>query len=398
MRARRSTRRRRAPRGGASRRRARGRRRDALVGGVDQPAPRAPAPSSAYGKKPYATVPNASRSQWLSVKPARADRGTARAPGSSSRDERRRPRRQSGVSSGERVPPCASSELEVVVDVVAEHRAHDRLDVLRASGPAAAGSRPRSRTSAGMTFRLLRRRDHRRRERRARAAARRARRRVGRTARARSSDVAGGRHARRARVAGTPRPPGCSCRLGPVRGEPLDRARAALTSALSAMPGIDAWPERPCTRIVERRASSSRRSRRGRDAAAELEPVAAALVDRVVAAHGVGVRLAEPLEAEAVADLLVGGRGEDRGRRPARSPRARARRSRRRSPRPGPSCRARRGPRRRRRATSPENGRHRPLARVGEHDVGVARGAAATARRRVPRIRATRFARSGTRA
>src|SRR5256885_14055551 len=55
------------------------------------------------GKKPYATVPNAARSQWLSVKPEQII-GTGAAPGSvsatndSSAD-------QSGVASGESVPP-----------------------------------------------------------------------------------------------------------------------------------------------------------------------------------------------------------------------------------------------------------------------------------------------------
>ena len=47
------------------------------------------------------------------------------------------------------------------------------------------------------------------------------------------------------------------------------------------------------------------------DAAAELEPVAAALVDGVVAAHCIRVRLAEPGETEPVAHLLVGRRRED---------------------------------------------------------------------------------------
>ena len=58
------------------------------------------------GKKPYATVPNASRSQWLSVKPAQASGATA-APGSTSATHSSSAC-QSGVSSGERVPPRAS--------------------------------------------------------------------------------------------------------------------------------------------------------------------------------------------------------------------------------------------------------------------------------------------------
>jgi len=44
--------------------------------------------------------------------------------------------------------------------------------------------------------------------------------------------------------------------------------------------------------------------------------VAAALVDAEVRPHGVGMRPAEPREADVHADLLVGGRGEDeRGER-----------------------------------------------------------------------------------
>src|SRR3954447_3407251 len=45
--------------------------------------------------------------------------------------------------------------------------------------------------------------------------------------------------------------------------------------------------------------------------AAELEPVTRTLVHRVVAANGVRMFLAEPGEPEALADLLVCGRGED---------------------------------------------------------------------------------------
>ncbi len=107
------------------------------------------------------------------------------------------------------------------------------------------------------------------------------------------------------------------------------------------------------------------------DDAAELEPVAGALVDRVVGADGVGVRLAEPGEAEAVADLLVGGGGEDQvaGRLEALA--------------------GERGDRDRvrghlplhvERAAPPDlavahlagERRHRPLGGVGEDDVGVA--------------------------
>src|SRR5437868_14781782 len=46
-------------------------------------------------------------------------------------------------------------------------------------------------------------------------------------------------------------------------------------------------------------------------AAAEVDPIACALVDAVVRANGVGMLAAQPREAEVVADLLVGRRGED---------------------------------------------------------------------------------------
>ena len=62
-----------------------------------------------------------------------------------------------------------------------------------------------------------------------------------------------------------------------------------------------------------------RRRAQVEDAAAELEPVARPLVERVVATHGVGVCLAQPAKAGvlALADLLVGRRAEDQvaGRR-----------------------------------------------------------------------------------
>jgi hypothetical protein len=58
------------------------------------------------GKKPYATVPNASRSQWLSVKPA-VIIGATRAAGSTSAMNDSTAL-ISGDSCGERVPPFAS--------------------------------------------------------------------------------------------------------------------------------------------------------------------------------------------------------------------------------------------------------------------------------------------------
>ena len=58
------------------------------------------------GKKPYATVPNASRIQWLSVKPDRHI-GARPASGSFLRTHASSVS-QSGDSIGERVPPDAS--------------------------------------------------------------------------------------------------------------------------------------------------------------------------------------------------------------------------------------------------------------------------------------------------
>ena len=112
----------------------------------------------------------------------------------------------------------------------------------------------------------------------------------------------------------------------------------------------------------------------------DLDPVAAALVDRVVGAARVGMLAHEPFEAEAVADLLVGRGDEDEVAAPAASPRARASPARRRSRRPGPSCRARRGPRRTRRAARRRTGRRSTRARRRARR-RCARAARATGRR-----------------
>src|SRR5690349_832200 len=71
------------------------------------------------------------------------------------------------------------------------------------------------------------------------------------------------------------------------------------------MPGatVDADRER-LRQLLGNRAGVVRR-------ASELNTVAAALVDGVVTAHGIGVCLAQPFETEGVTDLLVGGRGKD---------------------------------------------------------------------------------------
>ena len=110
------------------------------------------------------------------------------------------------------------------------------------------------------------------------------------------------------------------------------------------------------------------------------------------------MRLAEPREADVDADLLVGGRGEDEvARRLEALPRERGDRDRggrhlalhvERAAAPDAA----------RRGASPDHGIDRPLLRVGDDGVGVAEEQEARARRRDPGMRATRFARSGSRA
>ena len=197
------------------------------------------------------------------------------------------------------------------------------------------------------------------------------------------------------------------------RGSPPSRASAAARRANSPSRSISArrLDERvvgdPRHRAVaaapvhvqhERRAPLLGRRAEIEHAPADLDPVAGAFVDRVVAAHGVRVRLGRATRGRTAPspDLLVGGRGEDQVAGRLGTPRARARRSRPRSPRPGPSCRARRGPRPRRRAARPTT--DRPTTPPGRRaPCPCARGAAGAARRRGRGMRATRFARSGTR-
>jgi hypothetical protein len=62
---------------------------------------------------------------------------------------------------------------------------------------------------------------------------------------------------------------------------------------------------------TERRAHLLRHRAEVVRVAAQLDPVAGALVDQVVAAHCVAVLLAQPRRAEPGADLFVGGRAED---------------------------------------------------------------------------------------
>ena len=85
--------------------------------------------SPVEGKKPYATVPNASRSQWLSVKPAHTS-GAAFAPGSTSATNSSSALPERRVERRPRAAPRLDP-LELVLDVAAEHRADHRLDVLR---------------------------------------------------------------------------------------------------------------------------------------------------------------------------------------------------------------------------------------------------------------------------
>ena len=312
-------------------------------------------------------MPNASRSQWLSVKPATADRHRARA-GLALGDERldRVPERR--VERRARAA-LRLEELELVLDVAAEHRADHRLDpvrVLARQQPAVDGDLAERRNHVALVAR--RRSSSARRS--ARAAARRARRRSGpRLARRSSRDrrrrhLAEHRAKKRLDLRAAAAAPGRNATSRSISG-------AAFTSALSAIAGIDAWPERPCTRRRNGALIFSAVGADVEDAAAELEPVARALVDRVVAADGVGVLLAEPLQAEPVADLLVGGRRRrsrsPAGRKPSRASDAIATALAATCPFMSSAPRPQTSPSR----SSPENGGTDHSARVGEHDVGV---------------------------
>ena len=98
--------------------------------------------------------------------------------------------------------------------------------------------------------------------------------------------------------------------LGSVGAELLDQRRRLDERVVRdvrhrrvAAAAVDAQTERR-THLLRGRTRVERLS-------AEFDPVPGALVDAVVRAHGVGMRLAQPLGAEAGADLLVGCRGED---------------------------------------------------------------------------------------
>ena len=164
---------------------------------------------------------------------------------------------------------------------------------------------------------------------------------------------------------------GVSARLGRELAEPLDQARR-LDERVVGDPRHRAVAAAPVHVQLERRAPLLGRRAEVEHAPADLDPVAGALVDRVVAAHGVRVRLAEPLEPVRRRPRPSPRRRSPRrsGRRPAGTLPGRARRSRPRSPPPGSSCRARRGPRRAV-AQLARPRIDRPLRRVGEHGVGV---------------------------
>ncbi len=160
-------------------------------------------------------------------------------------------------------------------------------------------------------------------------------------------------------------------RLGPERGDSLDQLCGPHERVVGdaghrrvARAAQYAQPERSGHLLRDRRQVD-------RPAVFELDPLAASLVDREVAPNGVGMRLAQPLEAEAGAGLLVGGRREDQI-----------------AARPEALARERRDRNRVRRdlalhvesAAAPDHSvaqlarerRHRPFGRVREHDVRVA--------------------------
>ena len=101
------------------------------------------------------------------------------------------------------------------------------------------------------------------------------------------------------------------------------------------------------------------------DAAADLDPVARALVHRVLAPHGLGVLVGKARRGRSRRPRRAPRRRSRRrsGRLRARSPRGQARRSRPRSQPPGPSCPALRDPRRAPRGALPTRGR--PTIRRG---------------------------------
>ncbi len=99
------------------------------------------------------------------------------------------------------------------------------------------------------------------------------------------------------------------------------RLRLELAEALDQLRGLDERVVRdrrhrrvaapPANAEHERRAHLLGRRREVERLPGELDPIAGALVDRVLGANGVRMLPAEPREPEVDADLLVGGRDED---------------------------------------------------------------------------------------
>ena len=242
------------------------------------------------GKKPYATVPNASRSQWLSVNPAR-QMGTARAPGSTSRDERRdrvperAVRAASACRPGARATPARSRP-----------RRAPRADRGSASAGVWPGSSRQSTVtshSAGITFRRLRRGDHRRRDGQREQRLHQLRPRAGRprATRRAASRPAAPAAGDRGNSASTS---GIEHRLRPERGQPLDQ-RGRLDERVVGDPRHRRVPAAAAHAEQERRAHLLRgRAEVERPPANSTRSPPPSLM-RVLGAHRLGMRLAEPL-------------------------------------------------------------------------------------------------------
>ncbi len=220
------------------------------------------------GKNPYATVPNASRSQWLSVKPEQQI-GTARAPGSLSATKdstalhRRRVQRRARSA-------VRLEELQVVLDVAAEHRADHRLHpgrMLARQEPAVDDHLAHGRDHVP----LLRGGDHRRRKRQREQRLHQLG--DGRVHAARPLEHGSRRrHARRAPRAGTPRPPAAAAardgtRRGARSAAPPSRARCRRSPASTHAPSgraRGAGTARSSSRRWRRRRRRRPRARGGR--------------------------------------------------------------------------------------------------------------------------------------
>ena len=365
--------------------------RHALVGGVDQPCCQSRRPSRAPGRSRRRRCRTPRAASGESVKPA-TQIGAATAPGSSALDERlhRVPQR----------PADRRARAALSLDV---RRARSRPGRATRATPASAsagvwpGSSRQSTVtsqSAGITLRL------------SEACAI-----VGDTVIPSSGSISSPASGATARAAAS---------ASPAAGtSPSNAARKPATSGISCGSAANSPSRCDERRGLDERVVGDRRHRRVAAPAAhaqderrahllggraevehlpaELDPVAGALVEREVCANRVGVRVDEPLQPEAVADLLVGGRDEDQV---ARASPALARQRRERDGRRcdlALSCRARRAPtprrRRARRRTAHAATRARRPAR--RRCARAARGDGPSPR---PRIRATRFARSGTRA